>query len=373
MNESGKPYKIFADQSKVEYGALKQFFEAMSQDFVVKGALMPDVHQGYTLPIGGVVACENFVVPSYVGMDIGCGVLGMKLSVPAHEIKNSVDAIQEGIKRVIPLGFKHRSENLPSVDAWLEDQWYSTVVGDLIRNGAMTQMGTLGGGNHFIEVGIDRNKEVWLIIHSGSRNIGNRVATHYIKEAHPESKCKDGHYGFFTDSENGRAYLLDMNFCANFALQNRLCMAESIRQEMSDILSYEIRVDETINSNHNLIEIVDEYFIHRKGATPAKLGELGVIPANMRDGAYIVVGKGNNDSMQSASHGAGRPMSRTKAKATLSMDKFRNDMDGIAADVVRSNLDESPDAYKDIEEVMEHQESCVAILNHVSPIINVKG
>lgn len=245
------------------------------------------------------------------------------------------------------------------------------------RNGAC-QLGTLGGGNHFIEVGFDENDTVWVIVHSGSRGTGHGLAGEYMKKASGSTKAREGHYALRVDSFTGLEYVADMKWALAYALVNRSVIStlaiDAIRKVLgcSDNLR-PITDGSQINRNHNHAEKKDGLWIHRKGATHAEAGMKGVIPGNMRDGSFIVQGKGNPDSLCSSSHGAGRVMSRSKAKETLSLDEFTLEMGAIAAKVSDRTLDESPMAYKSIFDVMAMQEDLVDVLFRVKPIINVKG
>ena len=259
---------------------------------------------------------------------------------------------------------------------------YGYVTPDLrkmiIEKNAMKQLGTLGGGNHFIEIGVsDENPQrVWIIIHSGSRGIGHACATHYIKMASPTGKASEGHYGFDIVSEKGNAYYNDMLWCMSFALFNRTTMLKLIKKEIKYYIpSVEFDWDNLINRTHNHAEVIEggKYIIHRKGATHAEKDMLGVIPGNMRDGSFIVRGKGYEKALNSSSHGAGRVLGRNVAKKTLKLETFKHDMEGIVADVKNKTLDECPAAYKNIFEVMENQKDMIDVICHVKPIINVKG
>lgn len=373
LNKLDKPNKIYADV--IEDGALDQFINVMSHPSIVRGALMPDVHQGYTLPIGGVVESKGMVFPSFVGYDIGCGVCAIPLSISKDDIHMKAHRVYELIKRNVPVGFnKHKK----SVDE-INDLNFNDLTDMMMfiyesKNGDF-QLGTLGGGNHFIEIGYDSNDKVWIIIHSGSRGVGHGCATHYMKEASPTGKASEGCYGFDTESQNGIDYIKDMNFCLDFALLNRKVM---IRLVIDSINQAGVQCSGAwnclINRNHNHATSVDGiHWIHRKGATHAEKDMLGVIPGNMRDGSFIVKGKGNIDSLCSSSHGAGRVLGRKKAKETLNLDDFKDAMVGIVSNVNNGTLDESPMAYKNIFDVMRLQEDLVEVIDYIKPILNVKG
>ncbi len=378
LNKIKKPTTIFAEV--IEDGALTQFCNVMEHPAMTRGALMPDVHQGYTMPIGGVVESKGMVFPSFVGYDIGCGVCALPLGVSVGDVKHKAHRIYEMIKRNIPVGFnKHKSPVEEADSAYFgtgvgcTDQMveiYNQKQGDL-------QIGTLGGGNHFIEIGYDEYNQVWVIIHSGSRGVGHGCATHYMKKASPTGKASEGCFGFDVESQDGKDYIKDMNFCLEYALLNRKVMlrlvVDSIRQLGIECFGV---WDRMINRNHNHATSTDGvHWIHRKGATHAEKGMMGVIPGNMRDGSFIVKGLGNEDSLCSSSHGAGRVLGRRKAKETLSLDEFTDTMEGVVANVDSGTLDESPMAYKDIFEVMRIQEGLgvVETVAHVKPILNVKG
>lgn len=376
-----KPIKIFSDS--IEGKALSQFHDAMKMDFAVQGALMPDAHAGYALPIGAVVATNGVVVPSWVGYDIGCGMCAVRTSFKKEDIKQFSKEIFDQIYRDIPTGFNHNK----SETEWVGERMdYTAVVHEIIRGGALKQLGTLGSGNHFIEIGTDEQDRIWIVIHSGSRNVGHKIATHYMKLASNSDKAKEWHYGLDVNSQGGKDYITDLAFGLAFALQNRIEMIMRIEKAIRRYATGGLMLDTLINRNHNHAEqraVRDEndvatserVWIHRKGATHAEDGMLGVIPGNMRDGSFIVRGKGNPDSLFSSSHGAGRALSRTEAKAKLNMEEFAATMaeKGIQARVTEGTLDEAPDAYKNVFEVMALQTDLVEVLHHIVPLINIKG
>ncbi len=373
LNKLDKPNTIFAEV--IEDGALTQFIEVMEHPSITRGALMPDAHLGYTLPIGGVVEAKGMVFPSFVGYDIGCGVCALPLNVRVGDIHFKAHRIYEMIKRNIPVGFnKHKTAVEEACVVNTSDCSLNMSKIYYEKNGHL-QVGTLGGGNHFIEIGYDEYEQVWAIIHSGSRGVGHGCATHYMKKASPTGKASEGCYGFHVLSQNGADYIKDMNWCLEFALLNRRVMLSLVVKAIRQ-LGIECTGDYTrmINRNHNHATSVDGvHWIHRKGATHAEKGMMGVIPGNMRDGSFIVRGLGNEDSLCSSSHGAGRVLGRRKAKETLHLDEFKDTMVGIIANVDSGTLDESPMAYKDIFDVMRLQEGLVETITHVKPILNVKG
>lgn len=366
-----KSYTIFS--STIEQAALDQFYDALEQPFAVTGALMPDAHMGYSLPIGAVVATDGVIVPAWVGYDIGCGMCAVPTAFKKDDVSSNAEKIFNGIYRDVPVGFKHNSKD--SVWSW-DKHINSTDVLDQIfmERGGLKQLGTLGGGNHFIEIGCDEEDVVWIIIHSGSRNLGHQIATHYMKLASGDGKAREGHFGFSVDSLEGKRYLTDMNFCLEFALENRKQLVQRVVNVIREVLCDGIVFwGDLINRNHNHAEEKNGLWIHRKGATHAEEGMMGVIPGNMRDGSFIVEGKGNQSSLWSSSHGAGRVMGRKEAERQLNVTDFARSMSGIWATVNQTTLDESPLAYKNIFEVMELQKDLVKVVHHIKPLINIKG
>lgn len=364
-----KPYKIFAEV--LEQGALDQFESAMNQPFTVQGALMPDAHQGYSLPIGAVVATDGVVLPSWVGYDIGCGMCALPTTFSEHEVREHAQEIFDGIYRAIPTGFSHNARDTD----WIDEPGIprTQFLKERFAKDGLRQLGSLGGGHHFIEIGVDQLGVVWIVIHSGSRGIGHATATHYMRMASGDGKAREGHYGFSTSSQDGRDYWIDMQFCLHFALKNRKEMIRRVEDVLMKHCSGTGNWRSLINRNHNHAEYKGGLIIHRKGATHAEYGMEGVIPGNMRDGSFIVRGLGNPDALWSSSHGAGRVLGRKQAKATLNMEDFADTMHGVTALVTPDTLDEAPFAYKDIHDVMRQQASLVEVVAHVKPIINVKG
>jgi tRNA-splicing ligase RtcB len=371
-----KDAKIFSEF--IEQEAIDQFNEIIDHDEIVAGALMPDAHKGYTLPIGGVVASKGLIFPSFVGYDIGCGMCAIPTDFNAQSIRNNARRIWKKIQDRIPVGFNHhkeaqtwdRFEKIPKTWAALDIFHFKDGVG-------FRQLGTLGGGNHFIEIGADDNEKVWVIIHSGSRGIGHAIATHYMKIA-GGGKAREGFFGLDVNSQDGKDYIKDLNFGLQFALDNRLHMMQVIELCVTEFCDGQFMWDSLINRNHNHAELENlkghgDVWIHRKGATHASQDMFGVIPGNMRDGSFIVRGLGNVDSLFSSSHGAGRVLGRKKAKQTLSIRDFESTMSGIVANVDADRLDESPAAYKCIFQVMKDQQELVEVVAHSLPILNVKG
>lgn len=364
-----KKARVFAEVLEDE--AREQFMGAMEQDFVVAGALMPDAHVGYSLPIGAVIATKDVILPSWVGFDIGCGVCALPLpGLDLDIVKLRRGVVFENIYRHVPVGF---ASNLGEIEYSTEGLTEEGRVIAVMKR-YKKALGSLGGGNHFIEIGYEE-RNVWVIIHSGSRGVGRGIASHYMSLAHPEGKAKDGHFGFLTSSDLGQEYITDLDWCLEYALENRRQLMLKTVKAIEEIIPGAIEIDlsRLINRNHNHAVLKDGLWVHRKGATHAEKGMIGVIPGNMRDGSFIVMGKGFEDALCSSSHGAGRVLSRKKAKATLDVGEFARTMHGVTAKVGPDTLDESPGAYKDIYEVMELQKDMVEVVAHVKPLINIKG
>ena len=369
LDELGKPYKIYLEH--VEDGVIDQFIAVMEHDAIRQGALMPDAHLGYSLPIGGVVACDGMVFPSYVGFDIGCGLCAMPTTFKPEDVKSHGRDIFNEIYAAIPVGFNvHQDPTATTLDpSDLTEKGREAFV----KRKGFRSLGTLGGGNRFIEIGEDEINRVWIIIHSGSRGVGHGIATVYMKLASGVGKAREGNYGLRTDEQDGQDYINDLNWSLAFALANRKEMMGNIVKILRRHCEGDAHWSDLINRNHNHAEKKDDLWIHRKGATHAEVGMKGVIPGNMRDGSFIVTGKGNAESLWSSSHGAGRVLGRKKAKQTLSLDDFKASMKGVVAKVDEETLDESPGAYKDIFEVMRLQNELVEVNHLVTPFINIKG
>jgi len=319
-----------------------------------------------------------------------CGVCAFKTTLSLRTVLMNRAAIFKEICRSVPVG-KGVYSKRPVVWNAYSSIDKTKVVHELFRDhGGLKHLSTLGSGNHFIEIGADQEEKIWIIVHSGSRGIGYKTAQHYMKLASGDGKAREGHFGFDVETQNGKDYIKDLNFCLEFALENRKQILWSVYKVLAkactgeDTAKYESLLftahpalvttsPKFVNRHHNHAELKDGLWIHRKGATHAEDGMMGVIPGNMRDGSFIVQGKGNPDSLWSSSHGAGRALSRSKAKAELTVESFEKQMVGVVAKVGKSTLDEAPDAYKDIFKVMGAQTDLVDVIHRVRPIINVKG
>jgi tRNA-splicing ligase RtcB (3'-phosphate/5'-hydroxy nucleic acid ligase) len=349
---------------EIEQEAQNQIYKLLEFDFVKSMSIMPDVHMGYTMPIGGVAIFDNVISPVCIGYDQGCGVCCIVTDIPISHIKGNEKRIFNEIYTRIPVGFNCRENGIGynEFKSASGDKELNKKVNDKLE----IQLGTLGSGNHFIELGENLEGFLSITIHSGSRNIGHSIASHYMK-FNSIGLTK----GFLClDSDLGQQFLVDMEFSLKYALKNRIVMMKDIAM----ILGLNLKKYHMINENHNHAIVTPDGVLHRKGATPADKDQLGIIPGNMRDGVYITKGLGNEEYLSSASHGAGRKMSRKKAKENISLDKFTQDMKDVIAKVDNGTLDESPDAYKDLDTVINYQKGIVVdIVDFIKPLINVKG
>lgn len=357
-------YALDADEKTLE-----QYNSAIDLPCVTRSALMADAHAGYSLPIGAVVETDGIIFPSWVGYDIGCGVLGYQTPLSIYDIEDRLEEIYTGILAAVPVGFNKHTEPQDDQDIslGLSPEAYS-IYHD---RGGQYQLGTLGGGNHFIEVGYDASDNVWVTIHSGSRGAGHGIASHYMALAADSDEPLEGHFGFGVHTDLGKSYLRDQNIMVKYALMNRMDM---LRHTCGVLGCPCPPLHHVINQPHNFVEVdEDGLCLHRKGATIAHQGVMGVIPGNMRDGTAVVVGKGDPQSLHSASHGAGRVLSRSKARKTIDLKVFAQQMEGIVCDPAESRLDEAPGAYKNFQEVMDAQRDLVQVTHWVHPLVNVKG
>jgi tRNA-splicing ligase RtcB (3'-phosphate/5'-hydroxy nucleic acid ligase) len=382
MNNS-KNKKIFDYSINADEETLKQFRECYSQPFVVSAALMPDAHRGYVAPIGAVLVTKGYIVPSWVGFDIGCGMIAVKIKGKniLNKIEKNSGEIYNKVMKEIPMGLgetnngKYLTEKTKKEFGILLDKFkkkeHDKSIYNFISSVGFRDLGTLGGGNHFISLNEKEGKKdkdsIWLVIHSGSRGLGYKVAKKYMISASKSETEYEKTFPLDVNSQLGKEYLNILDFGLEYALLNRLEMSYQVVRILENILKEKLKTELWTNKNHNHAIPEKGKYIHRKGATPAKKGEKGIIPGNMRDGSFLVVGLGNPKFLNSSSHGAGRAMSRQKAKETISKEEFKKEMKGIKTNLV---IDEAPMAYKNIFQVMKAQEKSVKTTAHLKPIIN---
>ena len=382
MNKKIYNYSIEDDKETLE-----QFEHCASQDFVVAAALMPDAHKGYVAPIGSVFITKNFIVPSWIGFDIGCGLIAVKIKGKNifEKIKNNIEKIYKEVHKKIPMGLgnynneknitEKTKKEFQEILKKFSKKSYDKNIFQYLKSASLKNLGTLGGGNHFIEISYDKKtkKEVWLIIHSGSRGIGHEVAKKYMIKASESKTNFEKTFPLDVKSQLGKEYLNLLDFGLEYALLNRLEMSYKIVEIIENIVGEKLKIELYTNKNHNHAIFEKGKYIHRKGATPAKKGERGIIPGNMRDGSFLVEGFGNSKFLSSSSHGAGRILSRKEAREKITMKEFENSMKGIRGTISQKTLDEAPMAYKNINKVMDAQKKSVKIKKHLIPLINWKG
>ena len=366
--------KTLIPLDQLEWSAQEQIYDNLAHDFLKVLAIMPDCHMGYLLPIGGAALLDGVVSPEYVGYDIGCGMCCVITDIDAKDLSiNDRLKLFSSIYDTIPTGVG--CERPISLD-W---HTFKSACGDKnldkeVHKKVYSQLGTLGSGNHFIEIGKSWEGKIAVVIHSGSRKTGHTIAGYYMKLTKTESR--DLPKGFLrADSDLGKAYVEDMNFCLQYALQNRLIMMKDVLRLLGiNLKQIDSLLTFMINENHNHMVVRHDGYLHRKGATPAEKDVLGVIPGTMKSGTIITRGLGNEEYLSSASHGAGRKMSRTKAKQCITLEQHKKWMKGVIAKVDKSTLDEAHGAYKDLKKVVDMQEGIVIdIVDKIHPIINVKG
>lgn len=384
IKESGLPVKLWLDN--IEEGAMKQVRNLSQLPFAFRHiAIMPDAHQGYGMPIGGVMATRGVVVPNAVGVDIGCGMCAVK--TPLTKIStDQLKAALSDIRKYIPVGFKRHKDDHNR--HFMPDGWSSLEVVCREKLNAETSLGTLGGGNHFIEIQRGSDDHIWIMIHSGSRNLGKQVADHYNKLAVEVNAAwysgvpKEWELAFLPlNSNEGQSYIAEMEYCVKYALANRSRMLTVAWQalEMATTADWGA-VPEFVNIAHNYAAMENHFkhnvMIHRKGATSARENQIGIIPGSQGTKSYIVKGLGNPESFQSCSHGAGRKMGRKQAIRELDLEqeiKRLDDQGIIHAIRGQKDLDEAAGAYKDITAVMENQTDLVKIAVELTPLAVVKG
>ncbi|SCE94316.1 RtcB family protein [Micromonospora mirobrigensis] len=388
------PVRVWTDPYAIEPQAAKQLRNIGALPWVQGVAVMPDVHFGKGATVGSVIAMRQAVSPAAVGVDIGCGMSAVRTSLTAADLPDDLSALRSAIEAAIPVGFAKRDDPVDPrrVRGLEQGGWdaFWTGFGDLDRrvrqleSRARHQLGTLGGGNHFIEVCLEQDGpdagRVWLMLHSGSRNIGKELAERHIRVAQAlphNTDLPDRDLAvFLTGTPEMDAYRRDLWWAQEYARRNRAVMlavlCEVVREQLPQV-SY----DAPISCHHNYVaeETYDgvEVLVTRKGAIRAGAGDLGIIPGSMGTGSYIVRGRGNPAAYCSASHGAGRRMSRAQAKRTYSTEDLERQTAGVECRKDAGVVDEIPGAYKDITEVMAQQEDLVEVVAHLKQVVCVKG
>lgn len=392
--------KVWADY--VEDSALKQINDLCALPFIHKHiAVMPDVHAGYGSTVGSVIPTKGAIIPAAVGVDIGCGMMAVQLDLNAAQLPDSLKGARTAIEAAIPHG---RTDNGGKNDcgAWgdelpaeVEAAW-AGMAGKLdslgkkhpklLRGHVNTyrHLGSLGTGNHFIEICLDETDTVWVMLHSGSRGIGNRIGTYFISLAKEDMKkwfinVPEADLSYFPEgTEHFNDYVEAVGWAQNYAVKNRELMMDRTLNALAGEFGRNVHTHrKAVNCHHNYVEREHHFganiFVTRKGAVRARKGDLGIIPGSMGARSYIVEGLGNKDSFNSCSHGAGRMMSRTKAKHTFTVRDLQKQTKGVECRKDAGVLDEIPGAYKNIDEVMAFQSDLVKPIHTLKQIVCVKG
>jgi len=433
MNKPGQvvPVKLWTELHEVESEALDQLEKVASLPWAFHHvAVMPDVHYGKGATVGSVIAMKNALAPAAVGVDIGCGMGAIKTSLKASDLPDNLEAIRTSIEAAIPVGFMSHEEppitgssaeaiKRAGAKLFSEFSGLTPKVQDLLGR-ARRQVGTLGGGNHFIEICLDDRKcpncengsgytrhlgmdndevvedcknhqedpQVWLMLHSGSRNIGKELAEFHIgiakKLLHNQELPDRDLAVFLSGTSEMEAYRNDLFWAQRYAFLNRRVMFELFKEVVRNAFPYHtagepdlVFFDEPILCHHNYVSEETHFgegvIVTRKGAIRAGVGEMGIIPGSMGTKSYIVRGLGNPESFSSASHGAGRRMSRTKARKTFTLDDLAAQTSGVCCRKDREVIDEIPGAYKSIEQVMSNQADLVEVVATLKQVLCVKG
>lgn len=355
-------------------------------------ALMPDVHAGKGSTIGSVIATDKAIIPAAVGVDIGCGMNAVRLSLKDVDLPDSLLAIRNQIERDVPLGAGGDRGDRPAgmgqalFDGIKEiEAKHPKLRGNRsLAKKASDQLGSLGSGNHFIELCLDENKDVWIMLHSGSRGIGNMIGTYFIEKAKRRMEqyfihLPDGDLAYLPeDTDDFNDYVEAVNWAQSYALENRRVMMEVVIAALRRHIPKEFSItQEAINCHHNYVEKENHFgrnlWVTRKGAIRAREGDLGIIPGSMGQRSYIVRGKGHLEAYCSCSHGAGRAMSRTAAKKRFTVADLKAQTEGVECRKDADVLDEIPSAYKSIDQVMNNQADLVEVIHELKAVLCVKG
>jgi tRNA-splicing ligase RtcB len=398
ITESRLPIKAWIKGVQLEDAARQQLLNVADLPFIHKHvAVMPDVHWGMGATIGSVIPTKGAIIPAAVGVDIGCGMMAVQTTLSADQLPDTLSAVRSDIEAAVPHGrTDHGGKNdrgawgeLPQTAAerWLRlSDRYDAITEKhpkaLAQNNAR-HMGTLGTGNHFIEVCLDESNQVWVMLHSGSRGCGNRIGTYFIQAAKKEMErwfisLPDKDLAYLVEgSELFRDYVEAVGWAQAYAYENRKQMMSAVLAAMRLTLPEFAVTDMAVNCHHNYVTKENHYganvWLTRKGAVRAREGDLGIIPGSMGVRSYIVRGKGNPVSFHSCSHGAGRAMSRRRAKEQFTLEDHARATEGVECRKDAEVIDETPGAYKDIDAVMAAQEALVEVVHTLKQVVCVKG
>ena len=388
----GVPVKIFT--TDVDEQSLTQLRKMAQLEFIHSHiAVMPDVHVGKGATVGSVIPTKQAIIPAAVGVDIGCGMNALRLSLKEEKLPDNLSALRNAIERKVPVGFemhkqvRAKASTLTPMEKRLERITRKHPgLTRMLRHFNSTwqkQLGTLGGGNHFIELCLDENQDVWVMLHSGSRGLGNAIGTYFIERAKKEAQHRFGHVpdrdlSYFAEGSSlFDDYFEAVEWAQEYAYENRREMMRLILEAIRPLLPSFQMTKEAINCHHNYVQkelhFDEEVYVTRKGAIRAGKDEYGIIPGSMGAASFIVKGKGNPESFCSCSHGAGRKMSRSKAKISFSQQDLIQQTQGIECRKDKGVVDEIPGAYKDIHEVMANQQDLIEVVHTLRQVLCIKG
>ncbi|KOR29498.1 Fis family transcriptional regulator [Achromatium sp. WMS2] len=392
FNKGKVPVEVYTDD--IDSSAIDQLNKISQLPFIHHHiAVMPDVHTGIGATVGSVIPTIGAIIPAAVGVDIGCGMNAIRLSLDATQLPDNLHRIRNAIEAAVPVGFEQhdadpvKHSTIISLDTRLERILEKHPSIQRKKNVAfrpwVRQLGTLGGGNHFIEICLDESDQVWIMLHSGSRNIGNVMGTYFTELAKKDmgallGTIPDKDLAYLTEgTKHFDDYMEAVSWAQDYAMINRREMLNLILKAIKPVLPpFETNI-EAVNCHHNYVSTEEHYnntiYVTRKGAISAYRGQLGIIPGSMGAKSYIVKGLGNENSFCSCSHGAGRRMSRSAAKRKFNINDVENQTQGVECRKDSGIIDEIPQAYKDIDQVMANQSDLVEIVHTLKQIICVKG
>ncbi len=398
INEPGAaPIKLWTRGVPLEDEARQQLINIAKLPFIHGWlAVMPDVHLGKGATVGSVVPTIGAIVPAAVGVDIGCGMIAARTTLVASDLPDNLAPIRSAIERAVPhgrtLGARDKGAwsmaPKASLDGWSELVDDFALITDkypkLARTNNLNHLGTLGTGNHFVEVCLDEDQRVWFMLHSGSRGVGNAIGNHFIELAKEDMRrwminLPDKDLAYLPEgSEHYGDYVFAVDWAQRFARTNRAIMMQHVVDAVRKVITKPFEVQaEAVNCHHNYVNrehhLGKDVLVTRKGAVSARRGEWGIIPGSMGTRSYIVRGLGNEESFHSCSHGAGRVMSRTEARKQITLEQHREATKHVECRKDYSVIDESPAAYKPIEAVMEAQKDLVEIMHTLRQVVCVKG
>lgn len=392
LDKGHVPVKIYTDE--VDNGSLNQLSNMSKLPFIHSHiAAMPDVHHGIGATVGSVIPTKGAIIPAAVGVDIGCGMNAIRLSLKAQDLPDNLYSVRSAIEKAVPHGFdQHRNPSIQGATLKNMEKHLNVITDKhpgllkMLNNFQRVwglQLGTLGGGNHFIELCLDESQDVWVMLHSGSRGVGNVIGRYFIEKAKKDvgkelGQLPDKDLAYFTEgTQHFDDYIEAVGWAQDYAMVNRREMMRLVLDALQRQLKPFTTTREAINCHHNYVQkethFGAEVYVTRKGAISAQHGQLGIIPGSMGAKSFIVRGLGNEQSFCSCSHGAGRRMSRTEAKRRFNTHDLAQQTSGIECRKDKNVVDEIPGAYKDIDTVMQHQSDLVEVVHTLKQVLCVKG